>query len=96
MSNEADFYRYFPLEPNLDEYIDPVLLDFHCKSCKHGLREARAARKHKAQTFKRRIFLNSYVGEPENSAPNYLHYFRQKRELEYEKLIGGLLVGFDY
>jgi len=53
MGNDADFYRYLPLEPNLDEYIDPVLLDFHCKSCKHRLREVRAARKHKAQTFKR-------------------------------------------
>ncbi len=89
MSNEADFYRYFPLEPNLDEYIDPVLLDFHCRSCKYGLMKSRAGRKHNAQTFKRKVFLNSYIGEPENSAPNYLQYVHQKQELEDEKYIGG-------
>ena len=54
MTNDADFYRYLPLEQDLDSYIDPVLLDYHCQSCKYGLREYLAGRKRKAQTFKRR------------------------------------------
>ena len=35
--DEVNSYRYFPIEPDLNLYIDPVLLDFHCKSCRYEL-----------------------------------------------------------
>jgi hypothetical protein len=90
MSNrEIEFYKRFPLGMDLDSRRDMVQLKVICDSCKVGHMEWRIGRKHNAQTFKRIIFLNSYMGEPENSAPNYLQYFHQKQELEDEKYIGG-------
>jgi hypothetical protein len=47
-------------------------------------------------TLLRVAFPNSYFKEHKSPALKYLQYLYQKRELEYEKLIGGLLVGFDY
>jgi len=97
MSNrEIEFYKRFPLGIDLDSPRDMVQLKVICDSCKVGHMEWRTGSKHNAQTFKRKklnvhkvVFLNSYVGEPENSAANDLHYFHQKLELEDEKFIGG-------
>jgi hypothetical protein len=41
-------------------------------------------------------FSNPCFEECENSPSKYLQYLHQKWELEYEKFIGGLLVGSDY
>jgi hypothetical protein len=90
MSNrEIEFFKRFPLGIDLDSPRDLVKLKEICDSCKVGHMKWRTGRKHNAQTFKRRIFLNSYMGEPENSAPNYLQYFHQKQDLEDEKYIRG-------
>jgi len=54
MNNRLKFYRLFPLGLDLDSPRDQVLLEQICESCKYGIMEWRACKKHNAQTFKRR------------------------------------------
>ena len=44
-----------PPEPDLSEYIDASILKEHCKACRCRVIERQQARKHKPQTFRRRI-----------------------------------------
>ena len=53
MNSKLKFFRLFPRGIDLDSPRDMVQLEQICESCKWGIREWRATRKHKAQTFKR-------------------------------------------